>query len=133
MVAMKIGFGEIRMMDAPLQRDMAFLDSLHVEANGRDGAGFCISITALFNLGSKSRLSPCRSHILDGKLAALYHSVSLKRPDEHAVSNELTARTRSSDVLPAFWRPIMVMSISVALHCSARQLRHRRRPLLFGS
>lgn len=26
----------------------------------------------------------------------------------------LTARTRSSDVLPAFWRPIMVMSISVA-------------------
>lgn len=28
---------------------------------------------------------------------------------------ELTANTLSSDVLPAFWRPIMVMSISVAL------------------
>ena len=27
----------------------------------------------------------------------------------------ITARTRSKDVLPAFWRPIMVMSISVAL------------------
>lgn len=28
----------------------------------------------------------------------------------------LTARTRNNDVFPAFWRPIMVMSISVALH-----------------
>lgn len=27
----------------------------------------------------------------------------------------LTARTRNNEVLPAFWRPIMVISISVAL------------------
>ncbi|KAK1456286.1 hypothetical protein CCUS01_10033 [Colletotrichum cuscutae] len=29
--------------------------------------------------------------------------------------DSLTARTRSRDVLPAFWRPIIVTSISVAL------------------
>jgi hypothetical protein len=32
------------------------------------------------------------------------------------IRKRLTARTRSSDVLPAFCSPIMVMSISVALH-----------------
>lgn len=63
---------------------------------------------------------------LDSKLAALDGSQSFRPrrgivPVAHAVPERggegLTARTRSSEVLPAFCSPIMVMSISVAL-CS---------------
>ncbi|KAH9827528.1 hypothetical protein Tdes44962_MAKER02786 [Teratosphaeria destructans] len=61
-----------------------------------------------------------RLHILDRKLASLEHNISLKhrrrRLHPTGPDKKLTARTRNSEVLPAFWRPIMVMSISVALH-----------------
>ena len=44
--------------------------------------------------------------------------------------HELTASTRSSEVLPAFCRPIIVMSISWALEAaetaSAKELQHAR-------
>lgn len=60
---------------------------------------------------------------LDGELAALFTSVCDKR-NHGSVARPgnwvLTARTLSSDVLPAFCSPIMVMSISVALRDTSK-------------
>lgn len=61
--------------------------------------------------------------VLDGELPALIKSVrtmpsiEIPRRCTGIVPNRqtLTARTRNSEVLPAFCKPIMVMSISVAL------------------
>ena len=64
--------------------------------------------------------------VLDSKLSALdavsrgFHRRSIRTAPggTRTLQNGkgLTARTRNSDVLPAFCSPIMVMSISVALH-----------------
>lgn len=61
--------------------------------------------------------------VLDGELPALIESVrtmpSVEIPRRCTgivpKRQTLTARTRNSEVLPAFCKPIMVMSISVAL------------------
>jgi len=67
---------------------------------------------------------PGEDDVLDGEFSALdqrgQHGVMARRWVREGNGNEgawktLTANTRSSDVLPAFCRPIMVMSISVAL------------------
>ena len=67
--------------------------------------------------------------ILDSKLSTLYSTRSVRRRWEKRAAaagrlgteEELTARTLSSDVLPAFCNPIMVMSISVALDGTSSQ------------
>jgi hypothetical protein len=70
--------------------------------------------------------------VLDSKLSAL-DSIRSARPhgwrwQQHGcfpMRKTLTARTLSSDVLPAFCNPIMVMSISVALDSASNQCRCR--------
>jgi hypothetical protein len=64
--------------------------------------------------------------VLDSELSALdavscqFHrkGIQTARSSTRSFQNgkRLTASTRNSDVLPAFCSPIMVMSISVALH-----------------
>lgn len=83
---------------------MTLLDLLHVETHGRDGAA-CVSKTT----------SPSKQKaILDSEFATLQHW-SVRRI-ACTLEAQLTDSTLSSDVLPAFWRPIIVTSISVALH-----------------
>jgi hypothetical protein len=58
--------------------------------------------------------------VLDSKFPSLDKTVGqlqFARQGHHVrIRKGLTARTLNSDVLPAFCSPIMVMSISVALH-----------------
>ncbi len=66
--------------------------------------------------------------LLDRELAALYHRISIRNTSAaRRRPGRLTASTRSSDVLPAFWRPIMVMSISVFLHGASARHQHSGR------
>lgn len=122
---------------------MAFLDALHVEAHGRDGAiakyqhqawGLArgrgrrgsswlrsAGETDTVETGPAAGATRTTVDVLDGKLAALDGRQSFHRRrsalQAHFRNGKgLTARTRSNDVLPAFCSPIMVMSISVALH-----------------
>lgn len=90
--------------DIPFERHMTLLDFLHIESHGRDGA-MCVS---------KKAASSVRKAILNSEFATLHHW-SVRRI---AITREaqLTDNTLNSDVLPAFWRPIIVTSISVALH-----------------
>jgi len=60
--------------------------------------------------------------LLDRELSALDSSVSMEVYRQSAWRH--TASTLSKDVLPAFWSPIMVISISVALWHSKSQLHH---------
>lgn len=45
----------------------------------------------------------------------MYSQHQVKKHDHTGQDGLLTARTLKRDVLPAFWRPIIVTSISVAL------------------
>jgi hypothetical protein len=59
-----------------------------------------------------------RPNLLDCKLSALdtYRQYHIEKEHDHEGQDGLlTARTLKRDVLPAFWRPIIVTSISVAL------------------
>jgi hypothetical protein len=66
--------------------------------------------------------------VLDSKLPALEVAGQHKFAQQGHVRirKGLTARTLNSDVLPAFCSPIMVISISVALHTQDGQLSARR-------
>lgn len=67
----------------------------------------------LLGVGSQSgRLEATNFDLLYGKLSTLEYRISNSL---HTSSWGLTARTRSREVLPAFCRPIIVTSISVAL------------------
>lgn len=87
---------------------MTSLDSLHVEANGGDGA---MSIKRVSN-PLDTRDGNCNG-LLNGELSSLQERGSAWRRRLNV--RQLTAKTRKRDVLPAFCKPIMVMSISVAL------------------
>lgn len=68
----------------------------------------------LFGVGSQTgRHEEVYIDLLYGKFSALASISSAFDPQ--TLSLGLTARTRRRDVLPAFCRPIMVTSISVAL------------------
>ena len=123
----------------PLQGYVALLDTLHVEADRRDRtvstvshwaeakltAAGCGAVDESMNRKTGGRLGwhEAAQNVLDGELPALIKSVrtmpSIEIPRRCTgivpKRQTLTARTRNSEVLPAFCKPIMVMSISVAL------------------
>lgn len=102
---------------------MALLDPLRIEADSRYRTATCLSkrTTEALRPGLVLRAK----NLLYSKLAALYDPVSIRLATKVGKKNirsvgrseegEHTARTRSSDDFPAFWSPIMVTSISVAL------------------
>ena len=92
----------------PFEGDMAFLDLLHVEPNGRNRA---IVVWVRYGLRSRAR-RPLFS--LDSKFAPLQDRSSIAEGIAKC-RRELTASTLNNDVLPAFCRPIIVTSISVDL------------------
>jgi len=91
---------------------MALSNFLHVESDCRYRA---VTLKALFSPGSCH--STTRPNLLDCELSALktYRQHHVKKHDREGRDGLLTARTLKRDVLPAFWRPIIVTSISVAL------------------
>lgn len=96
---------------------MTFGKLLHVEANRRYRAIRVISDGSLHRTRIGSRLDAAASlHILERKFAALYIPTSQHYRQQLHCNLRLTASTRSRDVLPAFCNPIIVTSISVALH-----------------
>ena len=100
----------------PLECDMAFLYALHIEADGRYRTGASHQQANRFLSPYSGGWAEPWSHVLNRELATLcVTALDLKRCPIGQGDGSLTASTLSSDVLPAFWRPIMVMSISVAL------------------
>ena len=61
--------------------------------------------------------------LLDGELSALGDDAVSFVWRERAQKRKLTDNTLSREVFPAFWRPIMVTSISVALCNMIRMIR----------
>lgn len=83
---------------------MAFLDSLHIKANSRNRA-----------ILRQPLIAGCYgTNKLDGEFTALVLVSS--RASTLLFFEVLTANTLKSEVFPAFCKPIMVMSISVALY-----------------
>ena len=100
----------------PLECDMAFLYALHIEADGRYRTGASHQQANRFLSPYPGEWAEPWSHVLNRELATLcITALDLKRFPIGQRDGSLTASTLSSDVLPAFWSPIMVMSISVAL------------------
>ena len=125
---------------------MTFLDALHIEANGGDGAMAKLALgplpmTAPMVARSSSigtLMEQCRRRLallgandglLDSEFASLDGIRSAQPRREmwsiwhchYRIRKRLTARTLKSEVLPAFCSPIMVMSISVALYSENHQ------------
>ncbi len=102
---------------------MASLDGLHVEANGRDGAVPHVSTDGLVRscFGSRFQISAGSA---EGRTYSIVNSPpcatrsACKIWNVHHTGGGHTASTRSKDVLPAFWSPIMVMSISEFLQAA---------------
>lgn len=61
--------------------------------------------------------------LLDGELSALGDDAVSFVWRERNQKRKLTDNTLSREVFPAFWRPIMVTSISVALCSAVRMVR----------
>ena len=86
---------------------MTFLDSLHIEANCRDGA----NESSVFSRYHAIRYDDSQD-ALDCEFSTL-NEESVHGTEGYGVMR--TAKTLNNDVLPAFCNPIMVISISVAL------------------